>query len=324
MIDKLGDIELESEYLVCQIIRGDIYPSEYVDVRLQFSSLEMVEIPGEIPVLLQQLKKMIITPFGIIDDKDVNKFSEGKHPKLLELVMLLKEEVEKTIPIYKQAFQDKYDDMQRELENNMHGQDIIGEAEAIKVTMGEKPFIDYLTETNLSLMKLSTNLEYIINDYGSFKIKLKKPKIKVGLNPDYMMYIKNIQLHPELVTDSSILAICLGRTIDAINRALPNIGLHDILDPFKKQESECILEVLTYPKDFYSKCENEEIVSGGVGTEFGGCYPAYYKKFILMYLEDFDKMDYQKQINFRKCFGIPEDNSQLLQLTSKYINLSYT
>ena len=95
------------------------------------------------------------------------------------------------------------------------------------------------------------------------------------------------------------------------------------LNPFKKDEVENLLQVLSNPKEFYTFCRLNEIISPLVGTLFGHCYPGFYHMYLDMYLDDYENMNYQEQINFRKCFGLTENNTQLITLCSSHINKDF-
>ena len=122
------------------------------------------------------------------------------------------------------------------------------------------------------------------------------------------------------ITSNTLLAVIIGKVVDSISASLPS---KNNLDPFNNEIALNVLHSLADPENFYKECKIGNIVSPAVGTLFGHCYPEFYHKFIDIYMEKGDTLPYQEQINFRKCFGLPEDNSQLINLCSTYVNMNF-
>src|SRR6516225_3163488 len=92
----------------------------------------------------------------------------------------------------------------------------------------------------------------------------------------------------------------------------------------KLEKMQGVLKAITEPESFYNMCKRDQIVSSSVGQMFGHCYPEFYNKFLDMYIEDVPKLEHQEVLDFRKCFGLDSDDSELVALCSPYVKLGFT
>ena len=313
MIDSLGNLELDSEYLASQIIRGVLFSENYILCRAQFCNMPLIDFIPEIFILQNAIKKELVAPFGTIQDKPLEKFLSGENDGLLDAVIYLKQMADTTIPTYQQALVEAFEDITKELEINMSGQDFLGMGQAIQIAAAHKSDLDHIRQSDMILRKLSGSCENLIAKFGTVTAKLNKKRLKVGNNNEYKFFISDLMFHPEYFSGNMSLGVVMGHLLDTIKSALPT---GEVFDPYKLDEMSCILDALSYPKDFYSMCENDSIVSPAIGEKFGKCYPEYWKKFVDMYLHKYENMDYEKQLKFRKCFGLRENNSQLIQFVT--------
>lgn len=319
MTETIGNSELDSEYLAAQIIRGVLFPPEYIQTRSYFCDIKIVDFVADIYMLQMSIQKEIVSPFGTLQDKKVEKFSSGDHPALLELVKMLQAKCEDLLPVYEEGAREAFREALKEMHENIQGQDFLGMGQAFQVAASHKAELDHLRITKNTLEIISNQCEYLIQNYGVSDAKLKKKGIKPGNNTEYKLFIQDLINQPESFSGNIVLAMTMGRTLDAIKKALPMSD--PVLNPFKLDETECLLESLCYPKDFYNMCESDKIVSRGIGETFGKCYPEYWKKFFNMYLEKYEDMDYQKQIQFRKCFGVGKNDTALVQFIYSTLSL---
>jgi hypothetical protein len=112
----------------------------------------------------------------------------------------------------------------------------------------------------------------------------------------------------------------VSKGLDAIISSTPK----DDLDPYLTDVCNNVIEVLVDPKSFYNMCKRDAIISSSVGQMFGHCYPEFYGKYLDMYMDDYDSFDQQESIDFRKCFALDADDSELTALCSQYVKLGFT
>lgn len=313
-----GNSELDAEYLASQIIRGTIFPESYIMARAIFCDMPIIEFVPEIAKIQMGIQKQLIHPFGTIQDKSLEKFLSGENTEVLSALKMVKEKADALASVYQQALIEAFLEAFHELEINMSGQDFRGMGEAIGIASQHKAEEDRIRQSETYLRKASGSCEQLINLFGTLKVKLSKKNLRVGDNTDYKLYINSLTFNPQVFTGSIVLGVVMGNVLDTLKSALPK---GNVLNPYKLDETNCLLEALCYPKDFYSMCENDKIVNTIIGEKFGKCYPEYWKKFIDLYLKKYEDMDYEKQLIFRKCFGLRENNSQLIQFVTGALSM---
>lgn len=319
-MNTIGNEELEMEYLASKIISGILLPSDYVDLCSYISRIPIIEGSEKLLVLLDELKSEVISSLGLLKDVEINKYYYGENKEVLKLISSLLKETKSLIPVYEQAQLDKMDLEVSKLKSGMQGQSYVDMGDAINAASAESDEINRIS-LDTQQLKISKNLlESIISLYGVSLSKLPNKSMDTKITTKYKLFLLNLTNNLDKVTSNILLSSVMGRLIDSISVSIPK----DNLDPFKLEISNNLLETLSNPKDYYKDCKTNVIVSSDVGSLFRHCYPEFSDKFLNMYLEDYDNMEYQDQINFRKCFAIPADDSQLLQLTNTYIKMSYT
>jgi hypothetical protein len=179
--------------------------------------------------------------------------------------------------------------------------------------------LEVVRENMIKLLKLNFSMESLLQMYGTEPQNFPKTKDLTN-NSKYLMYLIELQNHMDELVGDPIVAMKLGMALDSLGQVRPQ----DTLDPYKQDLFMNLIELLANPKDFYKDCKTEKIIGQVPGMLFSSVYPEFQEKFMEMYLEDYEDMTFQEQINFRNCFGIPADNSELLQLTNTYIKMSYT
>lgn len=320
-MDTLCNLELDLEYLTSQIVSGVYFPKDYVTIRTGLSKIKTIDVSNEIDLIQAGIQKIIISSFGTLKDKEIEKFYLGKQPELLDLLSALQRETSAWSPKFEEALVAKFEEAMVEMEQNMQGQDSVGMGEAIAIASNAKTELDFYRETHKKLLTNSILIEKIISLYGISSIKVPKKKIKVNLDKQYQQYINELLFEFDQLFDNLELSVVLGRALGTIQSLFPK---QPPLDPLITDQANNILDILSSPQDFYTDCETESIATDTVGKTFGFCYPEYYHKYMEIYLEKYDKMDFQDQINFKKSFGVNENYSDLLMLTNAYIKISYT
>lgn len=322
MIDTptVGDPELESEYLASCIVSGILYPADYNTLRINIAGLEFLDASNDLTDMLDVIQKETTSKFGILKDTVVEKYYYGEEPDLFKVFEVMHEHLQNLELMYGVATQEKFmqiaDDI-AEKSQSMKYEDV---GQAVDETALESQHMHDLDKTHLQLRKMIGITSAILKGYGAAKGKLlKRTKVKPKTLPDYEMFLQELTDNLDVVCNNMQLSSVVGRVLDSINSLWPQ----NELDPYLMDVSNNFIAVITEPKDFYSMCKQDEIISPSVGQMFGHCYPEYYSKFVDMYTDNINEIDYQSQLDFRKCFGMVPDDSQLTALCSQYIKLGF-
>lgn len=309
---------LETELQTSEIIQGVLYPAPYTNLRNNLSKIKPIQ---EIEIDYLPLMKILFDKKGFLKDSEVEHFWYGNNVKLLQELTKLQTTLQDAISFFNVAIPNQIIAIQNELSNKMVGQDVVGLSQAIDSVQYNNMIIDS-KQVTLNALKIQEGvINAIIEAYGLSSQRLKhKKNIVPSLSPNYKVYLNELSTNISEYVENIETSMVLGRVLDSIITTLPP---PNNLDTFKKEEVENLLKVLSHPKEFYTFCRLQEIISPLVGTLFGHCYPGFYHMFLDMYLDDYEKMNYQEQINFRKCFGLDENNSQLITLCSNYINRDF-
>lgn len=319
-VETVGNPGLECEYITSKLMAGIMWPDLYTNLRSDLAGLEFIDASETLTITLKALQKKIVTKFGLLDDKESLDYFYGKNPEVMFLVKVVQEEVDNLIDLYGIAVAQKYDEIGSKIEASASTMNFRDLGDAVNQTSGDVDHMHQLDQTQLQLRKSVGVLREIENAYGASLGKVStKAIVKPGLTTDYKLFLQQFSTNVGEVASNARLGFTLGRTFDALFSLMPK----DDLDPYLIDVFNNFLSVVIDPKSYYSKCERDEIVSSSVGQMFNHCYPEFYFKYQDMYMDDFEKMDYQDQIEFRKSFGLDENNSQLTSLCSQYVSLGF-
>lgn len=321
MQETIGTSQLEAEYLSSCILKGILYPHSYTNLRIQLAGLKFIDISNKYDTKLLELQNQTIEKSGLLKDKEIESYYYGKNPELKSLIKSLSNEISKMDDLYSIAIPEKGIMIADELEGNISSAPFtyadIGEQ--VNRAATQHSHLEELNSTHLDVQRTKASLRNILDSYGLSNIKLPKKGFEASLSTDYQLYIQDLTMNLDKVTSNPQLTFTLSNCLDSVASLIPK----DELDPYLSDVCNNFLEVVTNPKSFYSMCENDEIISSSVGQMFQHCYPSFYNKFLDMYMDAIPDMDYQDQIDFRKCFGMEADNAALSSLCSKYILLGF-
>lgn len=307
--------ELDAEYVSSCILKGRIYPEEYLRIRSALNDLQTIQTVPQLELLKLELDDLTRTSFGILDDKKVEQIASGTNPTIISLVNTIYRQIDEMLPWYNQALMEKFADTMFTFVQNFTGQDFLGYGQAINAMSSDVEFMNVIRDTRDKLEFAKVRCKYILENAGTVEFMGKAMKLHPGINPEYRMYITKLASTPQLYSGYIQLAASMGRVLGVLTSIFPSTPKPPA-DPFVSYEINNIIDTLCNPKDFYKMCDADKIISKKVGAMFGMCYPAYYLKFAQMYLEKFDKMSYQDKLTFERCFNLMPDQSQLLQTVS--------
>lgn len=321
MINTLSDYELEAEYVASLFLKGNIISPSQTHLRMEFAQLPLASIGSDFDDLLVELRDEIISSFGLLDDLVMDAFLHGTEKSILELVSELYQRANAFLPVMQMGLQQKeVQQIQMVEQATSEFTDFEDLSQMLNPIIVQHEGLDVIRANMINLLKLHAGLGNILGMYGTEPQKFSKKRDISEDSDKYSMYLIDLQTHLDEVVPDAIVAAKLGLALQSLGIVKPTNGL----DPFQEQVYKNIIEILAHPKDYYKDCKTNGVLNTQVGQLFSTTYPEFYKKFLSMYLDDFESMTFQEQINFRKCFNLPADDSELLQLTNTYIKMSYT
>ena len=309
---------LETELQASRIIQGVLYPAPYLNLRVNLSKIKPI---NEIEIDYLPVMKMLFDKKGFLKNSEVEHLWYGNNVILLQELIKLQTTIQDAISFFNARIPNQIVAIQNELVNKMMGQDVVGLSQAIDSVQHQNMLVDSKQVTLNALRVQEGVVNAAIEAYGLSTTRLKhKKNITPSTSVNYRLFINELSTNLGEYVENIETSIVMGRVLDSIISILPP---PNNLDPFKKDEADNLLQVLSNPKEFYTFCRLNEIISPLVGTLFGHCYPGFYHMYLDMYLDDYENMNYQDQINFRKCFGLTENNTQLTTLCSSYVNKDF-
>lgn len=316
MIDTFSNTNLEIELATSNILKVVPIPPDYTYLRVIISELPILDTSDLSPLTYP---KNLVDSKGLLKASAIESYYLGKNESLLSEFENLLMEVTKLIPEYQIIVKKFYEYIESTLDNSDLGYFFDEFASTVNSVQGTADEMQRYDDLQIDLRKLEGLLNFTISQYGVGVSKIPSKGYFKTYNTEYKLYLNTLLTDYENVVTSPEVMMVLGKVIDSIS----TLDKPEDTSTFTKEQRENLLELLMNPEDFYKRCKLQEIISPLVGTLFGHCYPGFYHMFLDMYLDDYEKMNYQEQINFRKCFGLDENNSQLVTLCSNYINRDF-
>lgn len=319
--ETVGNPGLESEYLASRILHGNIQNPSYLNLRMNLAGLSFIDAAQDLTDVLSEIRKMVVTTFGLVEKPIVKQYYYGKGDELRVLIDKALEEVSKLVVMYGEAVPEKHfsiaESMAQDLDESPSSYEDIGER--INRFQIDQDHLMSLDQTLQELRRMQGVLEAILRVNQEDNAKLSSKELTPKVSTDYRIYLNDLMQNMEVATDNAIVAMIVAKGIDAIQSTLPK----DDLDPYIADVCNNVIKTLTNPKDFYSMCNKDEVVSSAVGQMFGHCYPEFFNKFLDIYMDKYDTMTQQETMDFRKCFGLDADDSELTSLCSQYVKLGF-
>ncbi len=310
MMEYLSNPQQESEYIASQLLSMSEIPKEFTNIAILFSSLPMVEF-GLSEKILLLLRKKLVTSIGILKDEEIKKFMQGKNPELFSFVEVLERESSEFFPLLKRAAEVEgnihviktYEEMRQHKDNDFMMQQLSGTPETTSTT-------DDLNQKELMARTLLSKSKSLLRLYGSSNEKLKIKKSNQMSPIELKVFITKLENSFTNANLDPTIVMVLMEALQVISASIPP----NDLDPLLVDVMNNLYKILCNPEEFYSYCKNYEVVDEKEGQAFYEVYPAFHSKYLEMYMDDYDHMDYQDQINFQKCFGLVQDNSEIIAL----------
>jgi len=306
MIDTLSDTQLEIEYAASCLLCLEALPSDYLSLKFLISSIKVIDT-SEFHELPYDDLTSLTDKLGLLKDTEIQKYYIGKADDLFMKFENLKLQASALIPIYENKIIETFNTSADKLYNQLPDAGYLAMGSAIDSVGADTFATQNYDKVKFDLQQLDAQLSHILELYGSgekFSTKHKSPK----WDKKYMIYLQELQTEIDKFTDNPQLTMTIGFIVDSIGSLNPVTSQ----DPYSMDLLDNLLMVLQNPKDYYKDCHMGKILNEVIGKLFYHCYPAFFNKFADIYIEDFESMDYTDQQNFRNCFGMKEDNSQLI------------
>lgn len=318
-MDYICDSKLDAENTCSKILQGIIWPSTYIKLKQDICRINITKNDSNLYSMILSIQKKLCDSMGLLKDSKVEKFYFGEDEELfnqLEEILIYNEEM---IPIYGQAVSDMIEHTKNVMEQELEKPDgfynlgpVLGWAKS------QNPEIQRLDGEQYTAKQTAAAIKDILEVYGKGVKIPKKPKF-TKYNEDYHEFLYDLQVN---IVDMDVgfeVAYCIGTAINYLSMLILQ---KDNLDPYITDELDNLVDVYMHPEDYYSMCNQEKIVGTQVPMFFAAVYNRFYHLFVDMYLDKYSEMTYQEQINFRRCFCLTQDDSQILALCSASINLS--
>ena len=310
MIDTISDVELEREYLTSKLLAKVSLPKDYIKIRLLLSSIPVLDSSEFMPIIYSKLISTCLDKLGLVKDEVAQKFYNGNDLELLEELLAAKQNAEMLIPILETRIMNMMEEAILKLSHINQQGGFLGMTKLVQTLSFDSVVQHNYDKLKFQMQKMVAIIDNLISLYGSGSEKVSLKNKKVIFDKKYQLYLQSLATNLEQYVNDINMSATIGNAIGAIAALNPK----NSLDPFTKHLEENLLKVLVNPEDYYKDCAKGEIISPIIGQMFYQVYPFFYKKFFSMFLDEVDGLPYKKQIQFRRGFGVPADDSLISQV----------
>jgi len=314
----LGNFEKEAEFLASKLLKQQVLPKEYQSICIFFSQLPESKLENLSKIMIS-LKKEMITKDSLVDESAAEKFYQGKLPKVEGLLReYLHGIVSKLHPLIKANSAVKQVQLNRMDSKISQLPDYSTIMQVVEQEPQVLPEQDTI-KSHISEIQITSNtIADLLNLYGSGKSVRKKEK-EVSTYDGLMELLNMLQSTAMDQNDFYLVGMRFKRMLDVLHQYIKPLNL----DPYEKDLAMNVYDVFCNPKDFFTKCKRDEIISPIVGMEFHKCFPEFSSAFADIYLDDEKDMSEQDKINMTRSFGMPQDQTKLTTLCSQYVNMNF-
>lgn len=319
MMDKtLGNPMLEAERSASNLLKG-----EYTSKALVIDSVARIPNLIEFPIFLEDMEYLIPKFFnkkGDVKIDIVKRLVEGDDEdcfiKIKGMLARAQQIMGSALMLHEKKHLERMINFENDI-NNSRGMDEF--VEIIKASYGKDAQQEELKNLVLSLPTYISSLQNIINSYNMGYIKYTYKELPASekelrlILPSFTKQLFEVEMPISV-------GICIGRIVDSLSSLLKT----PTIQPYNKDTLENMMKCFKHPDSYYSKVKQGSITQSAVGQMFVYCFHEHALQFADILLEDFPSMPYQQQLNFRKSFNIPDNDTDLIKLCSSYIQLGYT
>ena len=301
---------LEYEFMTSLFLKGVIYPKEFVDLHNNVCNLKILDATNDLSTTLLELQKKLVTKTGFLKESILKPYYLGTDDSLLGLFQTAYTQSNFQEKVYEDAVKEHLLQISEQMENITNNlKDYEDMANAVHSANLENEVVKQRDQINYDLKIINANLKNILNLYAAGNPFSTKEKY-TEYSDKYRLFLAELDFNLTDIVSDPLLSMILYTAINEIKNNTPK----DNLDVYGKDKFKNLIGVLLNPQDYYTKCTNEEIDSPQVAQSFYKVYPEYIEMYLDMYLDKYNEFDQQKQINFRKCFNLIENQGQLISM----------
>ena len=318
MSKTLGNPVLEAERSATKLLLGN-----YSSLALVVDSVANIPNLLDYPLFIEDMEYIIPEFFnkkGDVKIESVKGFAEGKDEdcfiRIQGILARAKQILGDALLLHEKKHLERVIKFEDSISNSQGMEEF---TELIKASYGKDSMQETLKSMVLSLPTYISSLENILNSYGSGHIEYKSKELPSNEKELRLFLPIFTKLLFEMEMPISV-GICIGRVVDAISSFLKSPELQ----PYSKDTLVNMIKCFKHPDSYYSMVKRGQITQAAIGQMFAYCFHEHALQFADSLLEDFPSMTYQQQLNFRKSFNIPDNDTDLIKLCSSYIQLGYT
>jgi len=315
-MDTIGNQKKESEKYVAKLLKGKFSTIvSFNDIVSSIPNLELELLEEE----MEQIKDTFLSKNGEVNEKVGKKFLLGEASEIYDLlsniIVKSKSLLESSMVLHEQNHIRRLLKLENDINNTRDMAEFSLVVDAASLDDMDQYVLKEMVEKLPSFIQSLLNLGSIYNtgyiSYESTPFPSKVPEVKTFL-PEFCRTLFDLPL-PFSV------GVIIGSIVDTIATLVqPEKPVPYVVDIVEE-----LIDCFKNPENYYSKVKQGEITQATVGQMFCYCMPGYALDFALMLFDDLESMTYSEQINYKKSFGIIDDNTDLLQLCSTYIKLGY-
>ncbi len=301
---------LEYEFITSLFLKGVIYPKEFVDLHNNVCNLKILDATNDLSTTLLELQKKLVTKTGFLKESILKPYYLGTDDSLLGLFQTAYTQSNFQEKVYEDAVKEHLLQISEQMENITNNlKDYEDMANAVHSANLENEVVKQRDQINYDLKIINASLKNILNLYAAGNPFSTKEKY-TEYSDKYRLFLADLDFNLTDIVSDPLLSMILYTAINEIKNNTPK----DNLDVYGKDKFKNLIGVLLNPQDYYTKCTNEEIDSPQVAQSCYKVYPEYMEMYLDMYLDKYNEFDQQKQINFRKCFNLIENQGQLISM----------
>ena len=309
----IGNPKKEAEIYVGKIFKGKF--DTCIGLIEAFASIPELDIPL---IDIEPIKKIVRNKDGSIDPKECKNFLLGKNPELLgvvkELDLAAKELIGNSLLMHEYLHHVRVLNM----EDEVGAVETIPELAQI-IDKYSLPNLDQEMLKNfvMTLPELVKTLDSIYDMYGTgydqytCKALPQNPK-------EILQYF--YELVPELfkMNLTPNVGECISQAVTTLSMLCSVTSTPAIKDALEE-----LISSLKEPDTYYARVIRGDITQSVAAKAYCSIMQEHALDFVVSALDVVMDMDNQKQLTFKKGFGIDTNDPQLINICSNYIQLGY-
>lgn len=315
-METIGNIEYEMEYYSGKVLRYEGFPRDICELSWLVASLPDVDTTEDI----DKLKKILVNKQKKVNESVLYRIYKGTYPELLELF-------ESTINILEDlsiSMVNHKDFLEREhFQNTLNGLSSLEDYSQIGLFVNTTPTQSFevgelekkIVETELYIK----NAESIVSIYGVGEgIPTPKTERQTGNQQELL----NLCLQVRNEIAQSTYPIKIVYLVGTVTDTIQNWLTANPLDPYYVELAQDMFKICSNPESFQSEASRAE-VPREVGNIYVNLYTEFAIETIQLFLKEREGMNESKAVGYEEALSLDNDNGDLVNVCSQYINRVY-